>query len=320
VAAPGRLDDLDRLLALDPGGRGVTRYATPGAALAAAHGLRRARRVVIVTGFCVPPGIPETDGPPGTAVLGRALRRLGARVRYVTDAAVRGSLAASLSALGEPPDVDVYHPGAEAARALLGRETPSHLIAIERPGRTTTGEYLSARGESVAPWNSPLDELFVLAGKRVRPQPSRSSNRPPTARAGHASPATFAVGDGGNEIGMGNVRPRLAREGTLMARIASAVRVDYLVVAGVSNWGAYGIVAALSRLSGQMLLHGAAEERRLIEACVEAGAVDGITRRPEPTVDGLPLEAHAGFVALLGRAVLEPGDRRAQIRREVDRV
>jgi len=319
VAAPRDLDDLDRLLALDPGGRGVTRYATPGAALAAAHGLRRARRVVIVTGFCVPPGIPETDGPPGTAVLGRALRRLGARVRYVTDAAVRGSLAASLSALGEPADVDVYHPSADAARALLGRETPSHLIAIERPGRTSTGEYLSARGESVAPWNSPLDEIFVLAGKKGRTQPRRSASR--RARAGHAPPVTtVAVGDGGNEIGMGNMRPRLAREGTLMARIASAVRVDYLVVAGVSNWGAYGIVAALSRLSGQMLLHSAAEERRIIEACVEAGAVDGITRRPEPTVDGLPLEAHAGFVALLGRSVLEPGDRRAQIRREVDRV
>ncbi|PYN65612.1 MAG: hypothetical protein DMD90_09465 [Candidatus Rokuibacteriota bacterium] len=321
MAAPRRLDDLDRLLALDPGGRGITRYATPGAALAAAHGLRRARRVVIVTGFCVPPGIPETDGPPGAAVLGRALHRLGAHVRYVTDASVRGSLAAALSALGEPPDVDVYHPGSEAARTLLARETPSHLIAIERPGRTATGEYLSARGESVAPWNSPLDELFVLAGKKARPQPRRSSNRPPAARAGHASSVTtFAVGDGGNEIGMGNVRPRLAREGALMARIASAVRVKYLVVAGVSNWGAYGIVAALSRLSGQMLLHGAAEERRLVEACVEAGAVDGITRRPEPTVDGLPLEAHAGFVALLGRAVLEPEDRRAQIRREVDRV
>jgi len=119
---------------------------------------------------------------------------------------------------------------------------------------------------------------------------------------------------------MGNVRARLAREGALMARIASTVRVRHLVVAGVSNWGAYGIVAALSRLSGQSLLHSPAQERRLIEACVDAGAVDGITRRPEATVDGLPLEAHAGFVALLGRAVLEPGDRRSQIRREVDRV
>src|SRR5207244_5133191 len=113
-----------------------------------------------------------------------------------------------------------------------------------------------------------------------------------------ASWTPFAGCDGGTEIGMGNVRPRLAREGAPMARIASTVRVKYLVVAGVSNWGAYGIVAALSRLSGQMLLHGAAEERRLVEACVEAGAVAGITRRPGPPVAGLPREARAGFVAL----------------------
>ncbi len=320
MAAPRALEDLDRLLALDPGGRGITRYATPGAALAAAHALRRARRVVIVTGFCVPPGIPETDGPPGAAVLGRALRRLGARVRYVTDPAVRGAMAAALAALDEPPDVDVYHPGTDAARALMARERPSHLVAIERPGRTRTGEYLSARGESVAPWNSPLDEIFLLTGRKGRAEPRRSSNRPLAVRAGHASPATtIGVGDGGNEIGMGNVRPRLAREGALMARIASTVRVSHLVVAGVSNWGAYGIVAALSRLSGQMLLHEAAQERRLVEACVDAGAVDGITRRPEPTVDGLPLEAHAGFVALLGQAALEAGDRRAQIRRDANR-
>jgi len=37
-------------------------------------------------------------------------------------------------------------------------------------------------------------------------------------------------------------------------------------------------------------------------------------------VDGLPLEAHAGFVALLGQATLEAGDRRAQIRREANRT
>src|SRR5438128_1510835 len=79
------------------------------------------------------------------------------------------------------------------------------------------------------------------------------------------------------------------------------------------------------------LEHGAAEkgdepgvglERQPIDGRFRTSgdAIDGITRRPEPTVDGLPLEAHAGFVALLGRAVLEPEDRRAQIRRELDRV
>ena len=71
------------------------------------------------------------------------------------------------------------------------------------------------------------------------------------------------------------------------------------MVAGTSNWGAYGIVAELSRLAGRPLLHSADEERKMVRACVDAGAVDGITRRPEPTVDGLPLETHVGMLELL---------------------
>jgi hypothetical protein len=110
---------------------------------------------------------------------------------------------------------------------------------------------------------------------------------------------TIGVGDGGNEVGMGNVRARLARVGALMARIASTVTVDHLVVAGVSNWGAYGIVAHLGHLTGRRLLHTPEQERDLVNACVEAGAHDGVTRRREPTVDALPLEAHAAVVALL---------------------
>jgi hypothetical protein len=154
-------------------------------------------------------------------------------------------------------------------------------VAIERPGRGRTGDYLNARGVSVAAWNRPLDEMFLLAGRRRRP-------------------VTIGVGDGGNEIGMGRVRAQLAREGARMARIASVVPADHLVVAGVSNWGAYGIVAQLGRLAGQRLLHAPADERRLIDACVAAGAADGLTRRREPTVDALDADTHAAVVALLG--------------------
>lgn len=277
------LDDIDHLLALDPGGRGLTRYLVPGAALAAARALRRARRVLLVTGFCVPPGVPETDGPPGTAVLGRALRALGAEVRYLTERSVRDPLAAALEAIGEPTEIEVWPDGdRDSARR------PTHLVAVERPGRARTGDYLSARGESIAAWNAPLDTFFLEASGAV----------------------TVGVGDGGNEIGMGNLRPRLARHDPGLARIASVVRVHHLVVAGTSNWGTYGVVAALSRLTGRPLLHNAEDERRLIQACAKAGAVDGITRRPEPTVDGLPLEVHAGFVALMSRAALAPAARR----------
>ncbi len=294
-------DAIDHLLALDPGGRGIASFFTPGATGAAARALRGARRVLVVTGFCVPPGLPETDGPPGAAVLGRALRRLGARVRYVTDAPVVAPLAAALQVLEEPADVEVFDGG---AATLLARERPTHLVAIERPGRSRSGDYLSARAESVAPWNSAIDELFFFGGGLPQGRLRRRSRRSTTpSRSRAARPITIAVGDGGNEIGMGNVHARLARVSPLMAKIACVVRVDHLVVAGTSNWGAYGVVAALERQARGRLLHTPAEERRLVEACVKAGAVDGIVRQREPTVDGLPLDAHAAFVELLRLAV-----------------
>jgi hypothetical protein len=309
--AGGRgLDPIDHVLALDLGGRGIGGFFVPGAALAAARALARSRRVVIVTGFCVPPGLPETDGLPGAAVLGRALRRLGATVRHITDPAVVPPLAAALEALGEPTEVEVW---AGDARAILARERPTHLVAIERPGRARGGDYLSARGESVAPWNGPLDELFVCRDAR-RPRGARRPAPGPGRPRRPARPVTVGVGDGGNEIGMGVVRNRLAREGALMARIASVVTVDHLVVAGTSNWGAYGIAAALARLTGRPLLHTADLERQMLEACVKAGAVDGITRRAEPTVDGLPLATHQAVVELLQRAAPDAAGRRALIR------
>jgi hypothetical protein len=272
---------VDPLLGLDPGGRGIARFFVAGAAARAAHALRRAKRVLLTTGFSVGPGMPETDGPPGTASLGRALRTLGSAVTYITDAAALPPLQAALEALGEPTHVLTFHAAGDAAltaRRLLSEYAPTHLISVERPGRTRGGDYLSMRGESVREWNAPLDALFLEASRRV---------------------VTVGVGDGGNEIGMGALRARLARAGPRINRVASIVPARHAVVAGVSNWGAYGIVVELGRLARRALLHSGDEERRMIEACVKAGAVDGITRKHEATVDALPLEAHVGMVELL---------------------
>jgi hypothetical protein len=272
---------VDSLLGFDPGGRGIARFFVAGGAARAARALRRAKRVLLTTGFSVGPGMPETDGPPGTASLGRALRMLGSDVTYITDAAALPPLQAALEALGEPTKVLTFHAAGDAAltaRRLLSEHAPTHLISVERPGRTRGGDYLSMRGESVREWNAPLDALFLEAPRRV---------------------VTVGVGDGGNEIGMGALRSRLARAGARIARVASVVPARHLVVAGVSNWGAYGIVTELGRLTRRALLHSGDEERRMIEACVKAGAVDGITRKHEATVDALPVEAHVGMVELL---------------------
>ena len=314
---------MDHLLALDPGARGVEKFFQPGGARRAAQTLARARRVMVTTGFAVDGGVPETDGPPGAAVLGRALRLMGADVRYVSDAATVPVLAAALTALGERADVIRYPDGSDAARELLAHHGPTHLVAIERPGRARDGTYRTMRGIDVSEWNAPIDDLFLVATRTGRPggrshtrleratdcsggRESGSRRRWPVRGAGGSArsinrrPVTIGVGDGGNEIGMGNVRARFARGGALAARIASVVRVDHLVVAGVSNWGAYGIVANLARFAARPLLHTPDDERRLVAACVKAGACDGVTRRPEPTVDGLPLDTHAALIELLG--------------------
>src|SRR2546427_586775 len=169
----GALHDLgagpiDLLLALDPGGRGIGRFFQPGGARRAADTLRRARRVLVTTGFVVDSGAAETDGPPGAAVLGRALRALGAEVRYVTDAVTAPVLSAALTALDEAADVIAWPDGDDAARRLLGSERPTHLVAIERPAarystpRTTSaGSYprawrraraTASRGGASRPW------------------------------------------------------------------------------------------------------------------------------------------------------------------------
>jgi hypothetical protein len=280
---PPALDPVETLCALDLGGRGIGRLVVPGAMARAARTLARARRVVLVTGFVARPAwAAETDGPSGTVVLGRALRRLGARVLYLADPPVEPLLEACLRALGEPREL-ITVPAEPAAALRAAHETvrtfgPTHLVAVERPGRAADGGYYNAQGTPVGAVNAPLDALFLR-------------RRPGTV--------TIGVGDGGNEIGMGRVRARVVRDVPNGARIASVVRTDHLIVAGTSNWGAWGVTAHLALAAGRTLLHTPAEEARLTRAMVRAGAVDGLTGAARPSVDSLPLGLHQALLETL---------------------
>jgi hypothetical protein len=130
----------------------------------------------------------------------------------------------------------------------------------------------------VAAQHAPLDALFLRRRSGV---------------------VTVGVGDGGNEIGMGRVRARVVRDVPRGARIGSVVRTDHLVVAGTSNWGAWGVTAHLGLVAGRDLLHTAAEEARLTRAMVAAGGVDGLTGVRGPTVDDLPLALHQSMLETL---------------------
>ncbi|HSE95377.1 MAG TPA: DUF4392 domain-containing protein [Methylomirabilota bacterium] len=282
-STPSGADPVEALCALDLAGRRIGRLVVPGEMAGAARSLLGGARAILVTGFVPRAGWgAETDGPSGTVILGRALRRLGATVRYLADPPVAPLLQACLRVLREPRDVlQVSGPAPaalEAARSAVAAFAPTHLIAVERPGRAADGGYYNARGGAIPAANAPLDGLFL------RPSPEVT---------------TVGVGDGGNEVGMGRVRARVARDVPHGARIGSVIRTDHLIVGGTSNWGAWGLVAHLGLGTGRDLLHTPEEEGRLTRAMVAAGGVDGLTGARQPSVDALPVGLHQTLLRTL---------------------
>ena len=261
--------------------------ATRGELEAAARALATATSVGLITGFFVPRGdvaAPETDGPVGTALLAAALVACGVPARIAVDAPCAGAVRAAVAAAGEAVTVDEV---ADIPHAIdVWRQAKvGHAIAIERCGRSADGKPRNMRGVDVSPWTAPLDDLFI-AGPWVK----------------------LAVGDGGNEIGMGKLPPGLvARDVPNGAEIACVTSCDHLIVAGVSNWGAYGLMAALamvradwSPIIARFLL--AERDLAVTRAIVEvAGAVDGVTARREATVDGFGPEIHGALIDDLRR-------------------
>ena len=83
------------------------------------------------------------------------------------------------------------------------------------------------------------------------------------------------------------------------------------IVAGVSNRGTHALAVAIAAQHGQVDFferHSTATQQQLLEHIVsEAGAVDGVTRRNEPTVDAPPfLTQIQPWIAIRKRISLNP--------------
>jgi hypothetical protein len=258
--------------------------------------------VFIATGCGVAPNLPqgETDGPVGAAVLARALMLgFGARVVMATEETHAGPVRAVADVIneelgGHPPIATVcfplgLEPGRALAESLMEEYRPRAVIFIERDGPNPEGFFHGVRGDCRKPED--VGHVYLLA---------QSARRRGVLSVG--------IGDGGNEVGFGAVRDAVTAAhpygGSCLAGhpsgVVTAIETDVIVSASVSNWGADAIAAALAvQRRRPDLLHSQATARRLIEACVQAGARDGATFQAECTVDGIDWEGHAAIVGLL---------------------
>lgn len=87
--------------------------------------------------------------------------------------------------------------------------------------------------------------------------------------------------------------------------VACRTAADYLIVAGISNWGAYALGAGVRILQGAKhddSLYDPKRERELLQTMINAGPlVDGVTLRHETTVDGLPFDQYCETMSAIGR-------------------
>ena len=248
----------DLLTARNPRGMQTLQAAlTPGYYYRAAHMLQNiSGHVLIGTGFPVNHTY-ETDGPVGAIALYQAIESLGAMPILVCGApladAVSDDYHVHKITVGEPET------SAREAQLVLDKYQPNLVISIERPGMAADGHYYNMRGENISARCASFDYFLTLA------------NCP-----------TIAIGDGGNEIGMGNVADTL----TDLNIIPSATCCDELLIADVANWAAHGLLAMLSIISGKDML-ARWDNLAILNYLSERGSVDGVTRENTLTEDGL---------------------------------
>jgi hypothetical protein len=325
----GPIDErLDSLVSLDLGGRGVEQlYAAArerqggplvGAAADALAAIPEKANVFVTTGSVsrawISPTIGENDGPAGLAAVVRALF-LAKKVLCITfvEETLIKTTSAILTSAGltvlpyeqakiarddgslavvcvEPFPLD--EAGAkDVSQSLIEKYRPALFFSTERVGRNVAGIYCSMRGIDYGMGRARIDFLFDAVIAQKIP--------------------TVAVGDGGNEIGMGVVSEAVRKyvkfgnkrpDGS--AGIGAVTGTDVLVTAACSNWGCYAIAGALAaRMGKASLAHTPVLEAALLRRGVDVGLINSVANVIDGNVDGIPEATHLAVVQLISTII-----------------
>ena len=316
---------LDDIANLDPRGYGVckilynaSREYTGGptsmnAARKLADTLKEGDIVYIMTGFVLRPfKKAEMDGIVSAALLCRALvKAFGVKPIIICpsdnyeavkklSSTVGLHLFEDISELCDiPVSMGVYTFTKDASLAqrcadeIIEKAPPKAVVSIECPGANELGEYHNATGLSVTELEAKQDVLFEkLKSMGV---------------------LNIAIGDLGNEIGMGTISDTLkkyvpyAREGACRCGcgggIAVKTKADNIITATVSDWGCYAMIAALAYLVRDIdVMHTTELEREAMLTASGCGMID-MYGWLIPAIDGFGFEITLPIVSLMRELV-----------------
>jgi hypothetical protein len=304
--------NIDKTITIDVLGRGVIQdlYKAAGgdstsltlnSAKAIVDSISQGDNIVITTGFLIPPMMkPETDGPIGALILSKTLNSLfQVKTHFVAEREVLTLLEKLSKFLMLSDSIETLpftlkeKDAAKDSLKLIDEVNPSTIIAIEKVGHNKKGVYHNMRGIDVSSKSIKIDHLFQEAMKE--------------------DIMTVGIGDGGNEIGMGNISETVKRTVSFGAvcncpcesGIATNTKTDFLIPSSISNWGAYGLSASIAYLTNNLFnAHNEEIERRLLLEAAKLGAVDGVTGLNTPTVDGINVNIHTCIINILKTLVM----------------
>ena len=179
------------------------------------------------------------------------------------------------------------------AEEIIQRDHPAAVISVECPGANEKGVYHNATGLDVTELEAKQDVLFEkLQAMGV---------------------LNIAIGDLGNEIGMGAIHDTLETYIPYAARnacrcgcgggIAVRTKADNIITATVSDWGCYAMIAALAYLKEDPdIMHTPELEQKTMETACHSGMID-MYGWCIPAIDGFGKSMNMTIVNLMRECV-----------------
>ena len=293
------INKLQVLVSKDLNNRGVSKLVVAGDLLKSCLYLSQADSVAIVSEFpCnyefeVPY---ETDGIPGVFAVAKVLLHLGKKVTLLHSGDAMGGILRKCLSSFDWSKEGIELQSLASVEAMTACNQGSEylfdcLVTIEHSGPAKDGKYYTMKGHDIS-------ELCMKINTEVNGKLVYKK--------------TISVGDGGNEWGMGKVNEKVIKYVDKGELIGSADSADFLISAGVSNWGGYAIAAGLLAARNccihrryamygvghqfwvldKNVLFSKEEQHELLSIMAGLGIRDGMSKELGLCVDGLDISVH----------------------------
>lgn len=320
-------ENLDKLMNLDPRGYGVCNILYAGsreytgqplsvnAAQKLIDAISEGDLVYIITGFVlIPHNKAETDGMVSSLTLADFLiKAFGARICFVTPCECTNAVEnvcryfdIAVSSLDDVIDKKSsfahvvfsksFDEAVKMADDMISKELPKAVLSIEAPGRNEVNTYHNAIGNDITDIEAKTDILFEkLLEKGV---------------------FNIAVGDLGNECGMGAIKEHIKKYIPYAAEnecscgcgggLLSNQSADNIITATVSDWGTNAMMAAMAYIADKRdYFNNAKQQQELMEICASSGLID-MYGEHIPRIDGIGGEILCPIIELMNQLIAFP--------------